>query len=177
MYTPMHPHTSRNTHPPVGQQPFPALQPTTPTRPPNTHHEEEPPTPTQQPTTLTTTHIRARHVWGRGHNTRSNGIKERVGGSCSARQRKDYTTPVGAASCNREQHTMASCQKPPHPTHDVDCPHMGAVWAWNAPSGQKRGRANDPASHVALPDTKIWCSVSVSAHHDSIALHCWGHGT
>ena len=88
-YTPMHPHTPPNTHPPVGHQLFPALQPTAPTAPPNTHHEEGPHTPTQQQTTPATTHTRAHLAWERGHNTRSKCTKERVGGLCCTRQRKD----------------------------------------------------------------------------------------
>ena len=63
--------------------------PQVPTAPPNTHHGVEPPAPTQQRTTPTTTHTRARHAWLRGHNTRSKGTKERIGGSCCAFQRKD----------------------------------------------------------------------------------------
>ena len=84
--------------------------------------------------------------------------------------------PVGAASCRREQQVQGDMPNPPHPTHDVDSPHTGAVWAWNAPIVRKRSHANDPASHVALPDMKFWCSVSASACHDFVAVHCRGHG-
>ena len=84
--------------------------------------------------------------------------------------------PVGAASYKRERQTQGDMPKSPHPTHDVDCPHTGAFGAWNAPSVQKRRHTNDPTSHVALLDTKIWCSVSASARHDSIVLHCRVHG-
>ena len=52
---------------------------------------------------------------------------------------------VGAASCKQEQQTQGDMPKPPHPTHDVDCPHTGAFGAWNAPSVQRRRHANDPA--------------------------------
>ena len=81
--------TPATSYSPAQHPLFPAPQPTTPSAPPNTHHEVGPPAPTQQRTTPATTHTRARHAWLRGHHTRSKGTKERVGGSCRARQRKD----------------------------------------------------------------------------------------
>ena len=104
MYTPAHQPTPRNTRHPGWHQPIPALEPTAPTAPPNTHHdmrphehctEEEPPSPTQQPTPPATSYTRACHAWERGQNTHSKGIKEGVGGTSCARQREDRAREFG----------------------------------------------------------------------------------
>ena len=55
-----------NTLPPAGHPPFPALQRTAPSVPPNTHRGVEPPAATQKRTTPATTHTRARDGWPRG---------------------------------------------------------------------------------------------------------------
>ena len=79
----------------VQHPPFPAPQPTSPTAPPNTHHGVEPPAATQQRSTPATTHTCARHAWLRGRRWRSKGMRERLGGSCCARQRKDWARDLG----------------------------------------------------------------------------------
>ena len=69
---------------------------------------------------------------------------------------------VGAASCRRDHHTMASCQNPPSP--------------WCGMSQACREHANDTAAHVELPQKKIWYSESASTRHDSVPLHRRGYG-
>ena len=82
--------------------------------------------------------------------------------------------PICAAGCKQEQQIQGDMLHPPHPTHDMDCPHTGGVGR-RTPSMRKRRHANYPASHVALPHTKMWCSESANARHHSVALHRRGY--
>ena len=135
---------------------------------------------------------------GQGGRGRSKGGEKLMGttaygGKGSKGRAANGDRPVGAASCRRDHHTMASCQNPPplqtrsshHGVMPKPPPPLIPRMTWIAPPRGLLGRgtrracrehANDTATQVELPVKKIWYSESASTRHDSVALHRRGYG-
>ena len=64
--------------------------------------------------------------------------------------------------------------KSPHTRHGVDCPPNGGCWGVEC--ARRAEHANDTATHVELPEKKIWYSESASSRRDSVAVHRRGYG-
>ena len=76
---------------------------------------------------------------------------------------------VGAPSCRQEHNTMASCQNPLIPRMAWIAPPRGLLGRGTRQAC--REHANDTATHVELPEKKMWYSESASSRRDSVALH------